>query len=725
MKNFYFLFIFLFLLLCGFSLFKKTDENRNLPKSFIQEPVTFSTDKPEEIQKQLAFIAKKYSSQAIEWWILYKKALILKKEDPGIFCVNMHFLSKIQSFPLKDYARLHLYSRCKKEIRIDLSLFPEWLKTRATQEWYKKAETHKDETELMESSFHMYLFSKDSYLRERYLVTAIELAKKKKDSRLKKWRKELHVLSPRYIPHPSHSQKLAVANDLRQARQLTKAAFYYRQLLNSPRSSFHEKNESFKRMRWIYKMKKNEKKYLIATLQWKKWLKRTMKKDKRAFGAYHNISYLLARTQWTLNQSTKALKTLTQIEREIKGKFSLFQVYRMKALIFKEKNQLEKSIFFFEKALKEKYPDMETWDKTKWSYAWALKKAGQRKKSITVLNELLNTTESDYLPSRILFWIGKTYEDMDKQKEATTIYKQLIEKDSLSYYGFLAHYKLGIPIHIDKKRAFPQKQNQAEYTIPQWLLSLDEIDSALEFLQHKSKQYQKDEDKKTDNWSILFHYMAKARSYFPLFQMVGRLPLEERREFFYSYADLMFPTIYIKEVEQATNRFKLEKEIVYALIRQESAWNPKARSPADAFGLMQIRPPVARQVAKQHRIPYKNIYDLYNPEKNILLGTAFLKRLFDRYDSQFIITVAVYNAGRTAVHHWLKNMELTDPLSFIEEIPYEETRTYVRLLIRNFIFYKLLSSSKRKILFPEWLLHINPPPQKKPTTPKGKDSSIL
>ena len=712
MKNFYFLIIFLLLLLCGFSLFKKTDENQELPKAFIQEPITFSTDKPEEIQKQLAFIAKKYSNQAIEWWILYKKALVLKKTDPGVFCINMHFLSQIQAFPLKDYASLHLYSRCTKDIKIDLSLFPEWLKKRAAQEWYKKAEAAKEEIELMESSYYMYKFSQDKYLRERYLVTAIDLAKKKKDNRLKEWQKELYILSPRYITNPSHSQKLDVANDLRQARQLKKSAFYYRQLLNNPQSSFHEKNESFKWIRWVYKIRKNKKKYLVATIQWKTWLKRTMKKDKRAIGAYHNISYLLARTQWTLNQTNKALNTLNQIEKEIKRRFSLFQVYRMKALIFKEKNQAEKSISYFKKALNEKYPDVETLEKTKWSYAWTLKEMGQREESIKVLNELLNATKSEYLPSRILFWIARMYEDMEKQKEATTIYTQLIEKDPLSYYGFLTHYKLNIPIRIDKKKNFLQKQDHAEYNIPQWLLSLDEIDSALDFLQYKSKKYQEDENKKIDNWTTLFYYLAQARSYFPLFQMVGRLPLEERTVFFQSYADLMFPVIYTKEVEKATKRFKLEKAIIYALIRQESAWNPKARSPADAFGLMQIRPTTAKQMAKKYGITYKNIYDLYNPEKNILLGTIFLKKLFDKYDSQFVLTVAEYNAGRTAVQHWLKNIKLTDPLSFIEEIPYEETRTYVRLLIRNFIFYKLLSDKKRQILFPEWLLHIKPLPQK-------------
>ena len=73
--------------------------------------------------------------------------------------------------------------------------------------------------------------------------------------------------------------------------------------------------------------------------------------------------------------------------------------------------------------------------------------------------------------------------------------------------------------------------------------------------------------------------------------------------------------------------------------------------------------------------------------------------------------MAVYNAGRTPVLRWVKNIPQTDLLFFIEEIPYEETRTYVRLLIRNFIFYKLLTSPKRKIMFPEWILRKTPSSQ--------------
>ncbi len=708
MKKNFFIFIFFYFSLSACSLFKKTDEKWNLPPSFIQKPFVFSTDKPEEIQKQLITLAQKYSNEAIDWWILYKKALLFKKKDPDFFCHNMRFLSQIQSFPLKHHAGLNVYSHCNTKISIDLSAFPDWLKKKVVQEWHKKAKKEKAEKELMESSIYMYDLSKDKYLKEKYLVTAIQIAKKTKDPRLEEWRKTLWELSPRYISNPSHSQKLDVANDFRHVRQFKKAVFYYRYLLNSPRSSFPEKNEAFKRIRWIYKMQKNKKKYLKATVQWKNWLKRKIKTDKRAVGVYHNIFYLLARTQWTLNQNSTALKTLNQIERELRGRISLFNVYRMKALIFDEKNQQAKSISFFKKALKEKPPDTETFEKTKWSYSWILKKSGQKTESINVLNELLKSSQSQYLPSRVLFWMGRTYEDMQEPETAEMIYNKLIKKDPLSYYGLLAHYKLGREIKVDKKQNPPTIKDNVDYIVAQWLISLDEYDSALDFLQYKSKQYQKDENKKTKNWASLFYYMAKARSYFPLFQMVGKLPVEERTVFFRSYTDLLFPVIYKKEVEKASQLFNLEKEWVYALIRQESAWNPKARSPADAFGLTQIRPFVARQVARRHGISYKNMYDLYNPEKNILLGTAFLKNLFSKYHSQFVITVAVYNAGQTPVLGWMKKIPITDPLAFIEEIPYEETRTYVRLLIRNFIFYKLLNTRERQAPFPEWLLYIKP-----------------
>ena len=697
---------FTLLFLCGFSLFKRADEKWMLPPSFIEQPFVFSEKTPEEIQNRLDAIRERHTGEAVEWWTLYKKALLLKTKQKDWFCEYMHLLSQEKDFPLQPNVQLNLYVHCHKEVALNLPDFPEWLRKKSAEEWYKKAKKQKNKKELMSASYSLYEFSEDKYLKERYLISAIDLAKNIGDRRLTDWQKELYVLAPRYLPQPSLDQKLAVAHDLRQARQFTKATHYYREILNRPHSSFKEKNSAFKWIRWVYKAQKNNARYLKATRQWKNWLKRNLKTNKKAGEIYHNIFYLLVRTQWTLNQTSKALSTLNQMEEELKGKYSLFTVYHVKALIFNEKKEWDKAILFFKKALNEPYPNISSFEKAQWNYGWVLKKAGQKEESLKILKQLYDTSESEYLPSRILFWMGKIYEEENKKSKAEKAYRQLIKKDPFSYYGLLAHYKLKKEIQIDRKKSFVEITDHRDYITAQWLISLNEQETALEFLKYHLKKYKKSVNK--EEGIGLFYYMSQARFYFPLFQAVSSLALEEKTNFFRSYADLLFPVVYAEAVEKATQRFKLEKEMLYALIRQESAWNPKARSPADAFGLTQLRPFVAKRTARKYKIPYRNIRDLYIPKKNILLGGAFLRQLLNKYESQFIITVAVYNAGRTAVMNWMQNIPLTDPLFFIEEVPYEETRTYIRLLIRNFIFYKLITHPERKLLFPEELLNLKP-----------------
>ena len=77
---------------------------------------------------------------------------------------------------------------------------------KSCKEWHKKSKKLKNESVIIEASYSMYEISKEKYLREKYLISAIELAKKTKDSRLKEWRKILHALSPRYISNPPEIQ---------------------------------------------------------------------------------------------------------------------------------------------------------------------------------------------------------------------------------------------------------------------------------------------------------------------------------------------------------------------------------------------------------------------------------------------------------------------------------------------------------------------------------------
>ena len=102
---------------------------------------------------------------------------------------------------------------------------------------------------------------------------------------------------------------------------------------------------------------------------------------------------------------------------------------------------------------------------------------------------------------------------------------------------------------------------------------------------------------------------------------------------------------------------------------------------------MQLLPSTARAMAKKIRQPFKNYKNLYNVKQNIRLGTVFFKKLLSQHEGSFILSAAAYNAGNTPVKKWKATLNTSRPLDFIEDIPYEETRTYVRLVIRNFIIY--------------------------------------
>ncbi len=684
-------------------------QSPGLPREFIQKNLLTKNSSVEEVKKQLAFITQKYSSREVQWWMLYKTARLFQKTNLPLFCKNMAFLSRIKDFPLKVHARLHHYSHCDEGLNLHLSDFPEWLKRRALLQWHKKSKKLKDQEAFKESAYHLYELSTDKNIKEQYLLKALESAGRSSDPREKLWRKKLYQLSARYIPRPVGKQRLKAAKDFKKARDFKQASFYYRKVLNDSLASFEEKNESFKGMRWIYRERGFHKSYLRATRQWKNFLKRNIASKPEARRSYHKTALLLARSQWTFHQSEKALSSLKEAQKILKNKHSMFSIYRLKALIFAEQGKTGLSLSYFQKALQEKPPDVESMEKTKWNFSWALKKAGRVQDSIKLLEELRNQSQNPYLFSRVLFWLARTWQSQGKDSQAHKTYQQLIDTDPLSYYGILAHYSQNLPVRVstENRDFLNEATSHKEYQTAYWLIAVGEKEAALDFLKFQSQKLRK----KGQPLSMPFlYYMSRSQSFLPLFQMVGKLPPEERTFYFSSYTPLLFPALYTKEVKQASRLFNLEEELIYSVIRQESAYNPRARSPADAFGLMQLRPFVAKKVALKHGISYKRVKDLYTPKTNILLGTAFLKDLFKKYQFQFILALAAYNAGEVAVKNWTEGKHITDPLSFIEEIPYQETKTYIRLLIRNFVLYKLLNHPGRALFFPEHLLHIQQAP---------------
>ncbi len=133
----------------------------------------------------------------------------------------------------------------------------------------------------------------------------------------------------------------------------------------------------------------------------------------------------------------------------------------------------------------------------------------------------------------------------------------------------------------------------------------------------------------------------------------------------------------------------LDPMLVLSLIRQESAFNIRARSPAGAMGLMQIMPKTARRF---HRM--KNPNQLYNPTFNLEVGSRYFSNLLRNYDGDAELALAAYNAGPKRVEEWLKRYPVKDRALFIDLIPFKETRDYVSSIARNYFWYVSLYSDR-------------------------------
>ena len=137
---------------------------------------------------------------------------------------------------------------------------------------------------------------------------------------------------------------------------------------------------------------------------------------------------------------------------------------------------------------------------------------------------------------------------------------------------------------------------------------------------------------------------------------------------------------------------RVEPALVHALSRQESEFNAGAKSPVGASGLMQLMPRTARAVAKQHKVQYRAAR-LTNATYNIRLGEAHLRGLIDSYSGSYFMALAAYNAGGGRVQEWSRSFGdprdgRTDPIDWIESIPFTETREYVKKIMEALQLYR-------------------------------------
>jgi soluble lytic murein transglycosylase len=150
---------------------------------------------------------------------------------------------------------------------------------------------------------------------------------------------------------------------------------------------------------------------------------------------------------------------------------------------------------------------------------------------------------------------------------------------------------------------------------------------------------------------------------------------------------LRFPLARREQILREAREAGIDPAWAYAIIRAESAWTTDAKSGANAYGLMQLLPGTAAQLARSEHLGYSGPADLFDPDTNIALGTRYLAKVAARFDGSTWLGSAAYNAGPDAVDKWVNARDTLDPDFFIETIPYKETREYVSRVLAFSVIY--------------------------------------
>jgi soluble lytic murein transglycosylase len=267
------------------------------------------------------------------------------------------------------------------------------------------------------------------------------------------------------------------------------------------------------------------------------------------------------------------------------------------------------------------------------------------------------------------YWYAHALEKTGERKQAKRRYAELAKQRS--YYGFLAAdilrwpYTMGNrPITYDETRLHTLRQRPGLVRARE-LYRADLLSDARREWAYAIRAMSRDE-------LMLASVLAGQWGWH------DRAILTVARTGNYDDLKLRFPLDHVDSVNRHARNARLDAGQVLAVIRQESAFNRDARSAAGAMGLMQLMPGTGRLMAQRHGIPFAGTGTLLDADKNIQLGTRYLRRMMERFDGNPVLATASYNAGPNRVERWLPGDGSEQAAIWVAAIPFRETRTYVQ-----------------------------------------------
>jgi soluble lytic murein transglycosylase len=284
------------------------------------------------------------------------------------------------------------------------------------------------------------------------------------------------------------------------------------------------------------------------------------------------------------------------------------------------------------------------------------------------------------------YWSGRAYADAGNDSTARARWRDAVGNNTVSYYGTLAAKNLGDkpwapPARADAFSSFPAIDSALARVA---LLERLGMDAEAKFELDAIDDAATASPERIAATAHAFVTHGQPSRAIRLAQKLIEAGQRDARAY-----RLLYPLVDGDELKRAAKANNLDPWLVAGLIRQESNFNPRAVSVANARGLMQVLPSVGQEVATSLRFPVWSPAVLLDADANLQLGTAHLASYFKEYGTLPRV-LAAYNAGGSRVNRWATKTGMDDPELFAERIPYVETRDYVRIVQRNADVYRML-----------------------------------
>lgn len=420
---------------------------------------------------------------------------------------------------------------------------------------------------------------------------------------------------------------------------------------------------------------------------------------------YRGMSYR------ALKQEAQLLQSIQELRRVAPGSAQLGNLLYAMGNIYEE-SQPATAATYYEQVFKEA-PRAEQADEAHFWRAWRAHEAKDYAKSSALLIEhVAEYGEVTDNRGKAAFWGALDAERSGDRGRALTMYRALLPRYGAGWYGYNAERHIVELTHLGIKEVPAESDAVLSRAVAKLLVNnpvvetmdpadqerLDKADSlmAINLAQAALSELEaaraKAQGSPIINLRIAQIYRARNENVSAVnvlkraYPNYGQaLPEEMPRAAW----DVFYPLGWWSNIKEEAQRKRLDPYLVAGLIRQETIFNPKAVSRANAIGLMQLLPSTGRSVAKRYSLGGGSIStaDLLNPLLNIQLGTAYVADLMQEF-GRFEYVAAAYNGGPSRVARWLKELPAGEIEEWVDSIPLSETRAYVQGVYRNARQYK-------------------------------------